>query len=213
MSLASCSSRLLGITPKVWVEGDRLCARTNAFIQLLTLFSSARRLCVDRRRGVVELTTRWLWAFGSHREIPFARLAYVDSEYSSMGTSWGWTASGYDRTDEVERYVVSLVLKEPEETVRLFAFSGEGAVATGWGGVLMGGDSTVDFSGNQGAACRQFVLLLREFCAVPIGKPVMHLADERGTKFVCAACGRPAPPTKTSCLYCGGEPIADRGPQ
>ena len=61
--------------------------------------------------------------FENTRDIPFERVDYIDTRFSSIGTSWGLMG----RTDQVERYTISLVLKEPEEKMVLFSFSGEGS--------------------------------------------------------------------------------------
>jgi len=203
MSVWTSTSSLLAIKPAVSVEGDLLRARTALVAQFLTLFSYCRRVFVDRAREKVGVETKYLWFFRSRRMIPFAEVAYIDMSFSSMGTSWGWSSDGHGATDQVEKFTVSLFLDSNEE-VRLFSFVGEGACQTGWSGALFGGDSLVDYAGDQEGAARQFARALKEFIGVTIGKPVAHLADAQGQKFFCAECGRPSAPTLQKCFYCGG---------
>jgi len=102
---------------------------------------------------------------------------------------------------------VYAVLRDPSDRVKLFTFFGEGARETGWAGVLLGGDSLVDHAGDQEQASRQFLRMLKAFTGVTVGKPLMHLKDTDGKAHFCTECGRPAPPVKDKCLYCGGAVV------
>ena len=117
-----------------------------------------------------------------------------------MATSWSYF---HGATDEIEKYTVSLVLKGSEEYVFLAAFRGEGAIQTGWSGVLFGDDDLVDYSGDQEGAARGFVGTLQRVLDVPLGKQLYHAADATGTHYRCSECGRNSPPNKSKCQYCG----------
>ena len=117
--------------------------------------------------------------------------------------SGGWMTN-YEPTDEVERYRISLVLKDPRARIPLFSFMGEGSVETGWRGVLFGDDDRVDLAGDQAQAFRGYLDLLSEFLGVTIGPPVPHVSDLHGRKYRCTACGKNVPPNRPTCLYCGG---------
>lgn len=207
MSVWTSSSSVLAIKPKIWIQGEQLRARSSLLAQLLTLFSYEKLLIVDRDKEKIGIRTRRLWCFTSRRTISFARVHYVESEFGGLGTSWGLTSEGFEATDQLECFTVWLVLKEPDERVKLFTFMGEGARETGWAGVLLGGDSMVDFSGDQEQVSRNFLWQLKTFIGVSVGKPLMHLTDTEGNAYFCTECGRPAPPSKDKCLYCGG-PVA-----
>ena len=204
MSLYTVSVSVLGFKPKVWVEQGALHARTSLMVQLLTLFSCCRRVTIDRNRRVIEIATRWLWAISARRAIPLERAHFLEYDFRSVGTSWGGMMTGFERTDQVERYRVILVLKDPSERVRLFSFYGEGAVQTGWYGVVFGEDSLIDVSGDQGEASLSFVDLLQHMLEVPLGRPLEYIEERKRTGPVCVKCGRAAPPNKTKCMYCGG---------
>ncbi|MFP4106904.1 MAG: hypothetical protein ACLFVU_12545 [Phycisphaerae bacterium] len=45
---------------------------------------------------------------------------------------------------------------------------GEGAVETGWSGVLLSGDDLLDFSGDQGDASCSYVDLLQQWTGAPL---------------------------------------------
>ena len=180
-------------------------ARTSRLLQLLSLFSYARRVTVDRGRRLVTVNSRWLWFISREKTIAFERVHYIDYGFSSLGTSWGLTGGGFGRTDQVEKYPIQLILRDPDQRLALFSFKGEGAVETGWAGVLLGGDSVVDLHGDQEDASRSYTRLLREYLGVPVGKPIAPLTDAQGVSYKCAVCGRPAPATRVKCLYCGGD--------
>jgi len=210
MSLMTVTSGFLAIKPRVWVEGELLKARTSFLGRLFCLFAASRYLIVDRRRRKIGFERRTFWFLVNRCAIPFERVHYIDLDFSSCGTSWGSGFGGVERTDQVERFNVSLVLRDPEEEVRLFSFVGEGSCETGLAGVLLRGDSFIDHAGDQAEAAHEFLDLLKEWLGVSIGLPVEHLADETGTKYFCQECGRPNGPSRTTCLYCGG-PVAAGG--
>ena len=135
-------------------------ARSSFKSQLLTLFSYCRKVCVDRAEETITIRTRYLWFLCSVRTVPFDRIWRINYSYSSFPTSWSlWVGT----TDEVEKYIVSLELTSPRETVKLFSFVGEGAVETGWAGVIFGRDRIIDFAGDQDDASRSYIDLLKEF--------------------------------------------------
>lgn len=208
MSIATISSGFLTLKPKISVDGEILRARSSLLVQAAFLFGSSRYVVVDRGRGKIGIRERRFWFARRQRVIPFERVDYIDFDYGSIGTSWGGMMRGFERTDQIERYTVSLVLKDPVEAVPLFCFAGEGACQTGWGGVLLGGDSLVDYAGDQADASREFVELLKEFLEVSVGKPYEAIADQQGRTYVCEECGHTNSPSRSTCLYCGGAVVA-----
>lgn len=202
MSLYTVTSSLLGIKPKVWVEGEQLHARTALPLQAFSLFSYARHMCVDRRIRLLKIQTRWLWGIRSQRIIHFRQVSHIDLDYGSFATARNWR---FDRTDEVEKFTVSVVLKNTNEKLTLCSFMGDASIHTGWGGVLFGGDTVVDWQGDQEDAFQRFVSLLPEFLLdVPIGKPLAAELNVLGYRCACSVCGRSAFPNQTRCAHCGG---------
>ena len=198
MSIATWELSFLSLKPRVWVEGDCLYARTSFLRKLITLFSYSREVKVDRSRRLITLRVRSFWFFTREKFIPFDRVAYIDTDFRSMPTSFGWLGA----TDRWETYVVTLVLRDPQERIPLMSFSGEGSVETGWRGVIFGGDSIIDLAGDQRKAFHRFISLLRDFLGVSIGEPLTI-----SSRFICRNCGRPIPPARKNCLYCGGEKV------
>jgi hypothetical protein len=200
MSIGIVTTNLLAKNPAVFREGDRAVARTNWWLQLLTLFSYRKQVIIDRRRKQIEIDTRAFWFFRWKTRIPFSRIERLSYGFAAFGTEWG---AFWERTDQVESFTVGLVLRAPEETLDLFSFRGEGSVQTGWTGVLLG-DSLVDFEGDQADASRSFVRILQEFTGASLTGPLPHIANQAGERFSCEQCKRPSPPNKKKCMYCGG---------
>ncbi len=160
MSLFTRSFSFLAVKPKVWVEGNHLMARTSLFLRLLSLFSYSKTVLVDRAGKVVLIFTKKLWLINRTKHIRFDRIMRIDYSFGSFTTSWSFVSG---KQDQVEKFTVSLVLQGRREKVKLFSFSGEGSAATGWSGVLFGGDDIVDYAGDQEAASRRYVRLLKQF--------------------------------------------------
>ncbi len=211
MSLYALQTSLASIKPKVWAKGDHLYARTSYPVQALTLFAYARKLHVDCERKVISLETDWFWLFNRQREIPFHRVAYIDSSFSDWGTSFGWTDDGIGRTDKFDLYRVKLVLKDPPEVVPLFNFAGDGAVKTGATGVIYGGDSLIDSYGDQSEHYQFFMQKLKEYLDVPIGgAEYIPVKDPKsGLQYRCSVCKRPSIAGREKCWMCGSpvEPM------
>lgn len=103
--------------------------------------------------------TRW-WLAREVRELSFDRVRGILYTYKDFGTSWGVSPFWMGRTDSVEIFSVALALSGPEEQLPLFDFFGEGSTETGLSGVILGGDSILDFRGSQSADSKYFARLL-----------------------------------------------------
>jgi hypothetical protein len=131
--------------------------------------------------------------------ISFKNISHVDYTYGSFGTDWGITSSSwFGRHDEVESFTISIVTKTGD-SFPICAFRGEGSKTTGWSGVLLGGDDIFDFSGTQEDESRKFAEYIAKLLDVTIGEPI----DSPKDTVKCPKCGRPLPPYKKTCLYCG----------
>jgi len=205
MSLFTAIIPGLSVKPHVSIDGPTLHARTNLLSQLFSGFSYCRHAHIDSMSRTVEVASRHLWLFTSSRTIDFDDIDHIDYDFASAGTSWGWTLGGYERTDQLEKYTVSLVLQS-DEHVPLFNFYGEGSAHTGLEGVLLGGDTMLDVEGDQGGASLGFVEAIMQFTGKPLGRKLdIHLPDQKGDRWACENCDRPNPPNKKRCQYCGGR--------
>jgi hypothetical protein len=202
MSLFYRRSSFLSLSPEVRVdELDRLVARSALLVQLLTLFSFARTVTVDRKRRVVELETRFLWLARTRRAIRFDEISHLSYGYGSLATSFGFLGVH----DRMERFSVGLVLHD-DTTVHVFDFSGEGhGDPTGVLGVLLDGDSLLDFAGTQEAQSLSFVELLMKVTGKGLSKdrPAAHRLMPRARE--CAACGQSTVPSGGRCQACGAR--------
>lgn len=203
MGFFEVTSRFLSITPRVWADEGVLRIRTSLLGQLLTAGFGCRDVAIDPRGGRIDVRRRSWWLVRRDMEIPFSRVHYVDTEFSSLATSWNL----YGRTDQVESFTVRLVLRDPPEDVVVARMVGEGSRSTGWTGVLLG-DGIFDVRGAQEQANRQLVELLATTLGVSVGRPIEHVADREGRKRFCQTCDRPSPPNRTKCQYCGGPVVA-----
>ncbi len=168
MSLATHTLSFLGIKPKVWVDGHRLLARTSLVWQLLSFFSYASTVIVDRQRLEVTVETRILWVMILVEKVPFSRVAGVGYRARTLPTSWSLFDGTLDRYEIIN---VSLELVNPRESLLLFRFMGDGSVKTGLSVVLWSGDSIIDFRGNQMETAQEYMELLEAF----VGRKVVAL--------------------------------------
>lgn len=200
MSLIQATTSLLALKPRVWRDENRLCVRTGFLARLLCLFAAERSVVVDPAARVIRITSRAWWFARRRSEIPFDRVVHIDYRFDSLPTGFSIVGT----TDQVESFTIALELKDPRETVDLATFQGEGSRMTGWEGALLGGDSLIDWTGDQEDASRGFVRTLQAILRVPVGAPVPHVADAAGVLYCCTSCRRNSPPRRIKCQYCGG---------
>jgi len=201
MSVYSATTGWLSLKPRITANGGILRVRTSALLRALGLFSFGRTVWIDSRRRTIAVETRRFWIRSGWRTIPFERVEHLDYEFSTLPTSFSFP---HGSTDQVETYTVSLVLKEPAESVEVASFHGEGSVMTGWEGIFFSGDSLLDWSGNQGDSSLTFVEVLKKILGVPLGKQIGPIRDKEGVLWRCTGCGRNSPPARKRCQYCGG---------
>ena len=221
MSVFTYRSSFYSLQPRVREEGALVTASTPWVLRLLSLFSYHRTVQADAHQSTIRIDTNWLWGL-LKRSRTFRRkqIAYLDFRFSSLPTGWSmW----YGRTDQVEAYSVVLVLDDRTEFT-LARFRGKGAIHTGWGGALLGGDSLVDGAGTQEEVSRAFADAVCERLGLSLGPTLpggarVGLASGRGggqgganaaaaqvsagPPWECPACQRPNAASKQSCMYCG----------
>lgn len=204
MSFYEVRFPLLTLSPRLWGDEDYVHCRTHLLISAATLFAYSRTVSVDRKKRVVAIHRRTWWGLRRvRREIPFSRIDHIEYDFDDYPINGSW----FVITDQVDRFTVSLALREPQEQVALASFWGDGAVMTGLNGVLLG-DSIFDLVGDQANVSLAFVRALQGLLRVPLGTPVPHGVDRNGARYRCAACGRNSPPTRQKCQYCGGAVAA-----
>lgn len=197
--------RVLTLAPTVWEQAGQLHARTSLILRLFSLGSFSRHVIVDRRSRWVTITRRRLW-LTERRLIPFRHVDRIEYEFRRTVTSIAVRGAEVGSGDELESFLVSLVLHTSEnvpathahldeEPVPLFVFFGEGR-----GGVRM-----IDLEGKQEDLSRRYVERLRQYLGVKVGLGTPQLADRQGQNWICSACRRAGPPRPGRCYYCGGE--------
>lgn len=154
------------VNPRVWHDGEVLCARTALLLQILSLFFWCKSVQVNPRSRTVSIQWRYLWFLRHHKAIHFNQISHLDYRYSSLATGINWMG---DTTDALESYTVALVLEDRSE-VTLMKFRGEGARTTGLGGVLLG-DSLIDVQGDQGDKSLSYIDALQEATGKGLSKP------------------------------------------
>lgn len=198
MSLYLFQSGLLAVKPRVTAAGDLLHVHTPLLLQVLSLGSYDKHVCIDRSRKIVTISRRLLWVFFRRREIPYSRIVDICTDHGALPTGWNFWVGA---TDEIEKYVVYLELQEPREEVTIYSVIGEGAIETRWTGTIFGDDSVVDFHGDQKDAFQAFLDLVREY----IGSTLRHVELLTVGDYICEKCGRKSPPAYSSCMYCEGK--------
>jgi hypothetical protein len=165
VSLVTVTSSASSLSPRVWVEDERLVAETSTLSQVLLLGSSKRRVVVDPRADTLTLYTRGFWLFRRTVTLRFSDISHFEYRFGSVATGWDVLGNVHD---SLESYSVSAALYHGEE-VYLISFRGAGAAQTGVLGVLMG-DSLVDFQGDQGSRSLGFIDALQAFTGIGLSK-------------------------------------------
>ncbi len=165
MSLVQVTSRLSAVNPKVAFDDGVLTARTNLFLQVLSLFLWKKTVVVDAAASTVIIKRRYLWLIERVTEVPFSDISHIEYRYASLTTSWDMLGNAHDA---LERFTVDLALHDGEEE-RLFSFRGEGAKSTGPVGVFLD-DSVVDVRGDQAERSLSYVDLLMELTGKGLSK-------------------------------------------
>lgn len=198
MSLISGRFRFLTSRPKIRATPDTLTISTGWQSRLLTLGLRTRRVEIDTSNRRLTFATRTAYFFARHWRLGFDELSHLDYGMGSLGTDYGWTDRGFGAQDSVESYTIDLVTTAGQRH-RVCAYRGEGAVQTGWTGVLLGDDSVFDAAGTQQSESKQLVEMLSNVLALPIGQPL----DSAAAMPTCPACGQRTAARRTTCLYCG----------
>jgi len=149
----------LGIKPKVSINGDRLIACTCLLFKILTFFAYTKCVTVDRRIKLVIIKKTYFWIFKTKQIIHFNNIKRIVYAYCNYTTDYN--SLTLQNTDEIDEFTVSLELYS-RDIVKIFSFTGEGAVDTGITGVLLG-DDLVDSRGDQEDRSRTYVELLTAF--------------------------------------------------
>ena len=76
-----------GLGPKMWEEDGCLRLRSNRFIEVLLLWSHSRKLTVDPTKRHLYLHVKYGWFFTFDHDIPFDRIAYIDTDTTSSTSS------------------------------------------------------------------------------------------------------------------------------
>lgn len=165
MGFLEVTSPFSAVNPKVSFEDGVLRARTNLFLQVLSLFSWNKRVVVDAEARTITVKRRYLWILQSETEIGFDDISHIEYRYGSLTTSFDWLGNAQD---VLESFSVDLALHDGSEH-RLFSFRGDGARSTGAVGVLLG-DSLVDYQGDQAKRSLSYVDALQELTGKGLSK-------------------------------------------
>lgn len=172
-------------------------------LQLVSLFSTIRKVSINAATGKIIISTRNWWFVNTIETIPIANIRYVDVSEITVGTSPGYTPDGMGWRDQQENFIPYLMTVDGKR-IDLVSFYGEGTVHTGWWGVLLG-DQIIDFKGRQEKRAREFTERVAELVGVPIGIDSKIMADTRSIvdKVKCTSCGHFNVGSNKKCLYCG----------
>lgn len=189
--------------PNIRYAGKCITVRTCFLLQLVSLFSTVRKVDVNATTSKVTVLTRKWWVVNTSEIIPFTNIRYVDVSEITVGTSLGYTPDGMGWRDQQENFIPYLMTIDGRR-IDLVSFYGEGTVQTGWWGVLFG-DQIIDFKGRQEKRSREFTEKVATLIGVPVGVDSKILADTRSSngKIKCVSCGHFNVSSYEKCLYCG----------
>lgn len=189
--------------PKIRYSGKCITVRTCFLLQLVTLFSTIRKVDINATTGKIIISTRNWWFVNTIETIPIANIRYVDVSAITVGTSPGYTPDGMGWRDQQENFIPYLMTVDGKR-IDLVSFYGEGTVHTGWWGVLLG-DQIIDFKGRQEKRAREFTERVATLIGVSVGFKSKILADTSSidNKVKCTSCGHFNVSSNKKCLYCG----------
>jgi len=136
----------LFLGPHVCEKNGRLISNSHWLVQFLLLFSYGKTVEVDPAGQKIDIKKRYLWCCLSEETVPFDDISFFGQSFGSLPTSWSFVAG---RTDEMEYITIWIIRNHPLKKVKLWTYLGEGSVKTGLRGAAWGGDSLIDFRGNQ----------------------------------------------------------------
>lgn len=168
-----------------------LVLRSSLLRELLSLFSFLVLLRVDSARRTIELRTRRWWR-STRRSIPFDAVGYVDRDAVQVRVSDEDSLRSRERT----RVTIALRLMPSGEKVELASFFDEDRC---W---ILAGARAWEVLGDE----------LAKATSKAFGLHARIGAQLATSGFVCAACGRPAPVQRATCLYCGAEVVRREAP-
>jgi hypothetical protein len=201
----------LQISPKVWCRGRKLFAETSIFYRVFNFFSYCRTVVVDSHKKIISISvTKW-WFFESTETIAFNEVKFIDRSWMETPNSFGFTKDGYGAHDVTEIIYVQLVKHRSSVPVNLFRFIGDGEKYTGFIGVVFGGDSLVDFVGNQNEKSEKYAQLVSKFSGIPLWAEKKRLdRDSLEYAAYCSQCKRQFTTKVSKCIYCGGGCLPNR---
>lgn len=200
MSRFSLELSVLTSRPYILESRKSLVIKTGFLPAVLSLFMVLRRVEIVPSVRRIQISRRIGLFLVRSKTLAFDEVSHIDYAYGSMGTSWGITSEGLGRHDQLESFSISIVTKR-EEKLFVCAFRGEGAVWTGWTGILLGNDNLMDFAGTQERESAKLAVYLSKLIGVPIGKPPVDVPE----MIKCPSCGHSLAPNSLDCLYCGAE--------
>lgn len=154
---------ILSTGPRVTREGDRLVARSSRLRTVLTVGAFHRTMIACPARRSIDVTTRWLWAFGKTRCVSFDAVREVAYRYENL-----MPLSSFIAADAIDCYRVALVLHDGDE-VPLFSWVGQGMFENNsyWPDWMYWQDLLVDFTGTQTSESLGFYEMLTRMIRPP----------------------------------------------
>jgi hypothetical protein len=211
MSIIETSCFVLDLwLPRVLYGKSSITARTCILLQLASLFSASKRVVIDAESKTVTISSRRLWFLSESEIVSFNKIRYIDISEITVGTNPGYTPDGVGWHDQEENFIPYLMTIEGKK-VDLVSFYGEGAIQTGWWGIILG-DHIIDFKGRQEKRAREFIAKAAAMIGVPCGvdSEILSKARSAAGRIRCDACGHFNAETYGNCLYCG-VPLKGRG--
>jgi len=203
MSVYTLKLPFLQISPKVWVEDNRLFATTSLFYQILNTFFYSRTVVVDKSAKVIEIVIKTFWFVKSSLQIPFNDLKYIDISHREVGEDFGVTSDGFGARDATEIFYVQVKTKSNPIPTNLFRFIGEGGRYTGWLGVLLG-DSAIDTEGLQREKAQSYAELVSKYTGIQMWQDrKVEFSFSLDQEYKCPHCGHASNSIVKRCMYCG----------
>lgn len=168
------------VRPTVTHSPRYVTIRANFIVRFVSLFGYDRKIVLDKYNQIVHVRQVSWWFPKLKTYFKYDMIRSIGIERKALANDFNLFSIFLGRYDELEFWRVYLEFNNSfQPRMHLVTFRGEGSKATGFLGWSLGGDSAVDYHGNQEQQAKRFAGML----ATLLDKPVKNRQNEFETSY------------------------------
>lgn len=184
MSIWVVQSGFFQLSPKVTHTSKEITIRANFMIRILSLFGYDRKVIIYKSKRMVRVRQTSWWFPKIKTFFSYDLIKQISMERKALANEFNWLSSIFGRYDELEFWRVYLELDDTKiPRIHLVTFRGEGSAATGFSGWFFGGDSAIDFHGDQEKKAKEFAGMLSEVLKKPVKNRQNEFYADKGGRY------------------------------